>query len=66
MPERRRRRGGRQEGQVLPAGAESKKAHGPIGICTGRRSPVKVKVTGDVEEKDGKKVIDATKIEKAE
>jgi len=48
-------------------GAISKKAHGPLGICTASKdAPIKVKVTGKLEEKDGKKLIEVTKIEKAE
>jgi hypothetical protein len=48
-------------------GDASKKAHGPLGICQAKKeSPVKVKVTGTVGEKDGKKIITVSKIEKAE
>ena len=48
-------------------GAESKKAHGSFGICQATKdAPIKVKVTGDVKEKDGKNVMTVTKIEKAE
>ena len=48
-------------------GAASKKAHGPLGICTASKdAPVKVKVTGKLEEKDGKKVIEVSKIEKVD
>jgi Family of unknown function (DUF6370) len=44
--------------------AVSKKAHGSLGICTAKKdAPIKVAVTGTVEEKDGKKTITATKIE---
>jgi hypothetical protein len=39
-------------------GDKSKKAHSQLGICQAKKeSPVKVKVTGTVEEKDGKKVL---------
>jgi hypothetical protein len=48
-------------------GDVSKKSHGALGICTASKdAPIKVKVTGSCEEKDGKKVIEVTKIEKAE
>jgi hypothetical protein len=48
-------------------GAESKKAHQALGICTASKdAPVKVKATGDVMEKDGKNVMAVTKIEKAD
>ncbi len=51
----------------LAANAVSKKYHGASGICTATPdAPVKTKVTGTVEEKDGKKVITASKVEKAE
>ena len=47
-------------------GAESKKAHGPLGICAAKKdAPVKVTVTGETGEKDGKKTIEVSKIEKA-
>jgi hypothetical protein len=48
-------------------GDASKKAHGKLGICTAAKdAPIKVKVTGTASEKDGKKVIEVTKIEKAD
>jgi hypothetical protein len=48
-------------------GAIQKKAHQGLGICTASKdAPIKVKVTGDVEEKDGKKVMDVSKIDKAD
>ena len=48
-------------------GAASKKAHSPLGICTATKdAPIKVKVTGDAKEKDGKQVIEVTKIDKAD
>ena len=48
-------------------GDVSKKAHGPLGICTASKdAPVRVRVTGTVGEKDGKKTIQVTKIEKAD
>ena len=40
----------------------SKKAHGGLGICTASKdAPIKVKVTGTVEEAKGKKVLTPTK-----
>lgn len=46
-------------------GDASKKAHQALGICgASKASPIKVKVTGTASEKDGKKVIEVTKIEK--
>jgi hypothetical protein len=48
-------------------GAVSKKAHQALGICTAKKdAPIKVKVTGTLEEKDGKKVIDVKSIDKAD
>jgi hypothetical protein len=48
-------------------GDVSKKAHGAMGICTAQKdSPVKIKVTGSCAMKDGKLVMEVTKIEKAE
>jgi hypothetical protein len=48
-------------------GPASKKAHQALGICTASKdAPVKVKATGDVTEKDGKKVMQVTNIEKAD
>ena len=45
----------------------SKKSHGSMGFCMASKdNPVKVKVTGTVEETDGKKVMTAEKIEKVE
>ncbi len=47
--------------------AVAKKAHGGMKICTAKKdAAVKVKVTGDVKEEGGKKVIDATEIKPAE
>jgi Family of unknown function (DUF6370) len=57
--------GGKEVNYYL-VGAESKKAHQALGICTAKKGEVKVKVTGDVEEKDGKNVMTVSKIEKAE
>jgi len=46
-------------------GAESKKAHRGLGICMAKTSdPVKVKVSGTCEQKDGKLVLTVSKIEK--
>jgi hypothetical protein len=51
---------------VYLQGAASKKAHGALGICTASKdAPIKVKVTGDVSEKDGKQVMEVTNIEAA-
>ena len=48
-------------------GDASKKAHGKLGICTASKdAPIKVKVTGTAGEKDGKKIIEVTKIDKAD
>ncbi len=48
-------------------GDESEKQHKKLGICAAKKdSPVKVKVTGDVTEKDGKKMMEVTKLEKAD
>jgi Family of unknown function (DUF6370) len=48
-------------------GDVSKKAHGKLGICTASKdAPIKVKVTGTASEKDGKKVIEVSKIDKAD
>jgi hypothetical protein len=48
-------------------GAASKKAHQGLAICGATTdAPVKVKVTGDVEEKDGKQTVAVSKIEKAD
>lgn len=49
----------------LLEGAASKKVHKSFGICgASKAEPIKVKVTGTASEKDGKKVIAVTKIEK--
>ena len=48
-------------------GAASKKAHQALAICGATKdAPVKVKVTGEVTEKDDKNMIAVSKIEKAE
>ncbi len=48
-------------------GEASEAAHKKLGICKATKdAPVKVKVTGTESEKDGKKVIQVTKIEKAD
>jgi Family of unknown function (DUF6370) len=48
-------------------GPVSQKNHGALGICTASKdAPIKVKVTGEAAEKDGKNVIEVTKIEKAD
>jgi Family of unknown function (DUF6370) len=47
--------------------AVAKKAHQRDGFCQATKAdPIKVKVTGTVEEKDGKQVLTAEKIEKVE
>jgi hypothetical protein len=47
--------------------AVAKKAHQRDGFCMATKDdPIKVKVTGTVEEKDGKKELTAEKIEKVE
>jgi Family of unknown function (DUF6370) len=47
-------------------GDASTKVHKSLGICgASKASPIKVKVTGTVSEKDGKKVIEVSKMEKA-
>lgn len=48
-------------------GAASKKAHGALGICTASKdAPIKVKVTGDVTEAEGKKTVEVSKIDKTD
>lgn len=48
-------------------GAASQKAHGGLGICTASKAaPIKVKVTGEVAEKDGKQTVEVSKIDKAD
>ena len=68
LPERRHREQGRQEDDLLPRHEDvAKKAHQKDGFCKASKDkPVKVKVTGTVEEKDGKLVLTAEKIEKDE
>jgi len=51
----------------LAANDVSKKFHGSSGICTATTdAPIKTKVVGTVAEKDGKKVITATSIDKVD
>jgi Family of unknown function (DUF6370) len=58
---------GDKEVKYYLVGAESKKAHGAMGICTAKKdAPVKVKVTGICEKKDDKLVITVSKIEKVD
>ena len=58
---------GGKEVKYYLVGAESKKAHQALGICTASKdAPIKVKVTGDVKEDDGKNILTVSKIEKAE
>jgi hypothetical protein len=46
-------------------GDKSKKVHQSFGICSAKKdAPVQVKVTGTVEEKDGKKVMTVENISK--
>ena len=48
-------------------GDKSKDAHKKLGICSATKAePIKVKVTGDVSEKDGKMVMMVDKIEKVD
>ena len=48
-------------------GAASKAAHQKLGICQASKdAPIKVKVTGTPEVKDGKQVMEVTKIDKAD
>lgn len=48
-------------------GDESDKAHKAMGVCSAKKDAgIKLKVTGKVEEKDGKKSLEASKIEKAD
>lgn len=47
-------------------GEASKKAHSALGICTAKKdAPIKIKVTGVESEKDGKKILTASKVEAA-
>jgi Family of unknown function (DUF6370) len=56
--------GGKSTTYYITHDAVSKKAHQSLGICTAKKdAPIKVVVTGTMEEKDGKKVITASKIE---
>ena len=48
-------------------GDKSDKAHKDMGICTAKKDAgIKIKVTGKVEEKDGKKTVDVSEIEKTD
>ena len=56
--------GGKSTTYYIKHDAVSKKAHQSLGICTAKKdAPIKVVVTGTMEEKDGKKIITASKIE---
>jgi Family of unknown function (DUF6370) len=56
---------GKKTTYYLVANAVAKKAHQRDGFCMATKDdPIKVKVTGTVEEKDGKKMLTAEKIEK--
>jgi hypothetical protein len=58
--------GGKKVTYYLAKNAVSNKAHSGLGICTAKKdAPVRVTVTGDVKEENGKKVITASKIEEA-
>jgi hypothetical protein len=59
--------GGKKTTYYLTKNAVSNKAHGSLGICTASKdAPVKVKATGTVEEKNGKKMLTASKIDKVD
>jgi hypothetical protein len=59
--------GGKETKYYLAPNPVAKKYHGASGICQASTdAPVKTKVTGTVEEKDGKKVITATSVTKKE
>jgi hypothetical protein len=56
---------GKKETYYLVANAVAKKAHQRDGFCQATKDdPIKVKVTGTVEMKDGKLLMTAEKIEK--
>ena len=56
---------GKETKYYMTPNAVAKKAHAADGFCKAtKEDPITVKVTGDVEEKDGKMVIAAEKIEK--
>ncbi len=58
---------GKKTTYYIVANDVAKKAHQSLGICQATKDdPIKVKVTGTVEEKDGKKELTAEKIEKVE
>lgn len=58
---------GKEVKYYLAANPVSKKYHGSSGICQASTdAPIKTKVVGTVKEEDGKKVITASSIEKAE
>jgi hypothetical protein len=59
--------GGKEIKYYLAPNPVAKKYHGASGICSATTdAPVKTKVVGTVEEKDGKKVITATSVTKKE
>jgi hypothetical protein len=58
---------GKKTTYYIVANDVAKKAHQKEGFCQATKDdPIKVKVTGTVEEKDGKKELTAEKIEKVE
>jgi hypothetical protein len=58
---------GKEVKYYLERNAVAKKAHGSSGICQATKdATVKVKVKGDVVEKDGKNILTATSIEKVD